>query len=143
MISLLPIVCQISLGEELTYDYRYSFVPGQGFSCHCGASTCRGSLNWTQYNFRTCLTARLAKFSGSYCHRKQGLKTRGSKEYDITYSLCPKKLRRGKSLVICIHACLAKAAIFAPQYNCVPSFSVLWTWLGLIHNFRRSWYVRV
>ncbi|PON54097.1 putative retinoblastoma binding protein (RIZ) [Parasponia andersonii] len=35
----------ISLGEELTYDYRYALLPGEGYSCHCGASTCCGRLH--------------------------------------------------------------------------------------------------
>ncbi|KAH0971318.1 hypothetical protein GBA52_023474 [Prunus armeniaca] len=34
----------IALGEELTYDYRYKLLPGEGYPCHCGASTCRGRL---------------------------------------------------------------------------------------------------
>lgn len=35
----------ISLGEELTYDYRYKLLPGEGYPCHCGASKCRGRLH--------------------------------------------------------------------------------------------------
>lgn len=35
---------QIALGEELTYDYRYELLPGEGYPCHCEASTCRGRL---------------------------------------------------------------------------------------------------
>lgn len=35
----------ISLGEELTYDYRYKPLPGEGYPCHCGASKCRGRLH--------------------------------------------------------------------------------------------------
>lgn len=34
----------ISLGEELTFDYRYKLLPGEGYSCQCGASVCRGRL---------------------------------------------------------------------------------------------------
>ncbi|XP_048334681.2 histone-lysine N-methyltransferase SUVR5 isoform X3 [Ziziphus jujuba] len=34
----------IALGEELTYDYRYELLPGEGYPCHCEASTCRGRL---------------------------------------------------------------------------------------------------
>ncbi|KAK6258422.1 SET domain - like 1 [Theobroma cacao] len=34
----------IAMGEELTYDYRYELLPGQGYPCQCGASTCRGRL---------------------------------------------------------------------------------------------------
>ncbi|TYH29058.1 hypothetical protein ES288_A02G194200v1 [Gossypium darwinii] len=34
----------ISVGEELTFDYRYELLPGQGYPCQCGASTCRGRL---------------------------------------------------------------------------------------------------
>ncbi|KHG14196.1 Histone-lysine N-methyltransferase SUVR5 -like protein [Gossypium arboreum] len=34
----------ISVGEELTLDYRYELLPGQGYPCQCGASTCRGRL---------------------------------------------------------------------------------------------------
>ncbi|XP_039053346.1 histone-lysine N-methyltransferase SUVR5-like [Hibiscus syriacus] len=34
----------ISIGEELTFDYRYELLPGQGYPCQYGASTCRGRL---------------------------------------------------------------------------------------------------
>ncbi|KAL3583636.1 hypothetical protein D5086_014697 [Populus alba] len=34
----------ISFGEELTYNYRYELLPGEGYPCHCGASKCRGRL---------------------------------------------------------------------------------------------------
>ncbi|MBA0850557.1 hypothetical protein Goshw_021794 [Gossypium schwendimanii] len=34
----------ISVGEELTLDYQYELLPGQGYPCQCGASTCRGRL---------------------------------------------------------------------------------------------------
>ncbi|RXH75223.1 hypothetical protein DVH24_029944 [Malus domestica] len=34
----------IALGEEITYDYRYKRLPGEGHPCHCGASACRGRL---------------------------------------------------------------------------------------------------
>ncbi|KAL1183552.1 hypothetical protein V6Z11_A02G190800 [Gossypium hirsutum] len=34
----------ISVGEELTFDYRYELLPGQGYPCQYGASTCRGRL---------------------------------------------------------------------------------------------------
>lgn len=34
----------IASGEELTYDYRYEVLPGQGAPCHCEASNCRGRL---------------------------------------------------------------------------------------------------
>ncbi|XVE82696.1 hypothetical protein DITRI_Ditri16bG0026600 [Diplodiscus trichospermus] len=34
----------IAMGEELTFDYRYELLPGQGYPCHCGASACRGHL---------------------------------------------------------------------------------------------------
>lgn len=37
--------CDIAAGEELTYDYRYELVPGEGQPCYCGAaSKCRGRL---------------------------------------------------------------------------------------------------
>lgn len=35
----------ISIGEELAYDYRYKLLPGDGCPCLCGASNCRGRLN--------------------------------------------------------------------------------------------------
>ncbi|KAL3526706.1 hypothetical protein ACH5RR_011362 [Cinchona calisaya] len=34
----------IAMGEELTYDYRYKLLPGEGCNCLCGASNCRGLL---------------------------------------------------------------------------------------------------
>ncbi|KAL3649386.1 hypothetical protein CASFOL_005789 [Castilleja foliolosa] len=34
----------ISAGEELTYDYRYKLLAGEGCSCLCGFSNCRGRL---------------------------------------------------------------------------------------------------
>lgn len=34
----------ITVGEELTYDYRYKVLPGEGYPCRCGASNCRGRL---------------------------------------------------------------------------------------------------
>ncbi|KAB2036680.1 hypothetical protein ES319_D03G018500v1 [Gossypium barbadense] len=34
----------ISVGEELTFDYRYELLPAQGYPCQCGVSTCRGRL---------------------------------------------------------------------------------------------------
>ncbi|KAG8384504.1 hypothetical protein BUALT_Bualt04G0124800 [Buddleja alternifolia] len=34
----------IALGEELTYDFRYKLLPGEGCPCLCGASNCRGRL---------------------------------------------------------------------------------------------------
>ncbi|KAG7993858.1 hypothetical protein I3843_01G027000 [Carya illinoinensis] len=34
----------IALGEELTFNYRYELLPGEGYPCHCGASNCRGRL---------------------------------------------------------------------------------------------------
>ncbi|KAJ8764536.1 hypothetical protein K2173_006276 [Erythroxylum novogranatense] len=34
----------IACGEELTYNYRYELLPGEGYPCHCGASKCRGRL---------------------------------------------------------------------------------------------------
>jgi hypothetical protein len=40
----IPLCEQISLGEELTYDYRYKLLPGEGCPCHCEAPTCRGRL---------------------------------------------------------------------------------------------------
>ncbi|XP_062102311.1 histone-lysine N-methyltransferase SUVR5 isoform X2 [Humulus lupulus] len=35
----------ISLGEELTYDYRYALLPGEGCLCQCGSPACRGRLH--------------------------------------------------------------------------------------------------
>ncbi|XP_022751346.1 histone-lysine N-methyltransferase SUVR5-like isoform X2 [Durio zibethinus] len=34
----------IAMGEELTFDYQYKLLPGQGYPCLCGASACRGRL---------------------------------------------------------------------------------------------------
>ncbi|KAL4314282.1 histone-lysine N-methyltransferase SUVR5 isoform X1 [Arachis ipaensis] len=34
----------IALGEELTHDYHYKLVSGEGTPCLCGASKCRGRL---------------------------------------------------------------------------------------------------
>ncbi|XP_022741759.1 histone-lysine N-methyltransferase SUVR5-like isoform X2 [Durio zibethinus] len=34
----------IAMGEELTFDYRYELLPGQGYPCQCGASACQGRL---------------------------------------------------------------------------------------------------
>ncbi|XP_020079995.1 histone-lysine N-methyltransferase SUVR5 isoform X2 [Ananas comosus] len=34
----------ISIGEELAYDYRHKLLPGDGHPCHCGAPNCRGRL---------------------------------------------------------------------------------------------------
>ncbi|KAJ1419079.1 SET domain [Sesbania bispinosa] len=34
----------IALGEELTYDYQYEPVPGEGYPCLCESSKCRGRL---------------------------------------------------------------------------------------------------
>ncbi|GMY11618.1 histone-lysine N-methyltransferase SUVR5 isoform X1 [Fagus crenata] len=34
----------ISLGEELTFNYRYQLLPGEGYPCECEASNCRGRL---------------------------------------------------------------------------------------------------
>ncbi|KAK7250849.1 hypothetical protein RIF29_33575 [Crotalaria pallida] len=34
----------IALGEELTYNYRYEFVPGEGSPCFCESVNCRGHL---------------------------------------------------------------------------------------------------
>ncbi|XP_062154230.1 histone-lysine N-methyltransferase SUVR5 isoform X2 [Alnus glutinosa] len=34
----------IALGEELTFNYRYELLPGEGYPCHCGASNCQGRL---------------------------------------------------------------------------------------------------
>ncbi|KAK8717532.1 hypothetical protein V6N13_044795 [Hibiscus sabdariffa] len=34
----------IAIGEELTFDYRYEVLPGEGHPCQCGASACRGRL---------------------------------------------------------------------------------------------------
>ncbi|KAL7141263.1 hypothetical protein ABFS83_08G041800 [Erythranthe nasuta] len=34
----------IALGEELTYDFRYKLLTGEGSPCLCGASNCRGRL---------------------------------------------------------------------------------------------------
>ncbi|XP_015949609.1 histone-lysine N-methyltransferase SUVR5-like [Arachis duranensis] len=34
----------IALGEELTYNYNYELVPGEGCPCLCGSLTCRGRL---------------------------------------------------------------------------------------------------
>ncbi|XP_065874017.1 histone-lysine N-methyltransferase SUVR5-like [Euphorbia lathyris] len=31
-------------GEELTHNYRYDLIPGDGFPCLCGTSDCRGRL---------------------------------------------------------------------------------------------------
>lgn len=39
-------VWQIALGEELTSDYHYELVPGEGSPCLCGSSKCRGRLHW-------------------------------------------------------------------------------------------------
>ncbi|KAF7828800.1 histone-lysine N-methyltransferase SUVR5 [Senna tora] len=35
----------IALGEELTCDYHYKLVPGEGSPCLCGSSKCRGRLH--------------------------------------------------------------------------------------------------
>ncbi|KAK7359933.1 hypothetical protein VNO77_01902 [Canavalia gladiata] len=34
----------IALGEELTYNYQYELVPGEGSPCLCGSAKCRGRL---------------------------------------------------------------------------------------------------
>nr|KYP45514.1 Histone-lysine N-methyltransferase SUVR5 [Cajanus cajan] len=34
----------IALGEELTYNYHYEFLPGEGSPCLCGSAKCRGRL---------------------------------------------------------------------------------------------------
>ncbi|WOG93156.1 hypothetical protein DCAR_0312437 [Daucus carota subsp. sativus] len=34
----------IAIGEELTYDYRYKQLPGEGCQCLCGAPNCKGRL---------------------------------------------------------------------------------------------------
>ncbi|KAK4791272.1 hypothetical protein SAY86_031685 [Trapa natans] len=34
----------ITVGEELTYDYRYELLPGEGQSCYCESTNCRGRL---------------------------------------------------------------------------------------------------
>ncbi|GAV68269.1 SET domain-containing protein/Pre-SET domain-containing protein [Cephalotus follicularis] len=34
----------ITIGEELTFDYHYEPLPGEGYPCHCGASKCRGRV---------------------------------------------------------------------------------------------------
>nr|GLL18813.1 histone-lysine N-methyltransferase SUVR5 isoform X1 [Ipomoea trifida] len=34
----------ILAGEELTFDYRYKPLPGEGIPCLCGSSNCRGRL---------------------------------------------------------------------------------------------------
>ncbi|KAJ8546104.1 hypothetical protein K7X08_018687 [Anisodus acutangulus] len=34
----------ILAGEELTFDYRYKLLPGEGSPCLCGSSNCRGRL---------------------------------------------------------------------------------------------------
>ncbi|KAL2552094.1 Histone-lysine N-methyltransferase SUVR5 [Forsythia ovata] len=34
----------IAVGEELTYDFRYKLLPGEGCPCLCGSSNCRGRL---------------------------------------------------------------------------------------------------
>nr|URM60682.1 C2H2 family protein [Gymnema sylvestre] len=34
----------ISMGEELTYDYQYKLLSGEGCQCLCGASNCRGRV---------------------------------------------------------------------------------------------------
>ncbi|CAK7339486.1 unnamed protein product [Dovyalis caffra] len=34
----------IAFGEELTHNYCYELLPGEGHPCHCGASKCRGRL---------------------------------------------------------------------------------------------------
>ncbi|KAG8641299.1 hypothetical protein MANES_13G134300v8 [Manihot esculenta] len=31
-------------GEELTYNYQYNMLPGEGYPCHCETSNCRGRL---------------------------------------------------------------------------------------------------
>ncbi|XP_054823931.1 LOW QUALITY PROTEIN: histone-lysine N-methyltransferase SUVR5 [Prosopis cineraria] len=35
----------IALGEELTCDYHYELLPGEGSPCHCGSLKCRGRLH--------------------------------------------------------------------------------------------------
>ncbi|GLU13667.1 hypothetical protein SLE2022_302870 [Rubroshorea leprosula] len=35
----------IALGEELTCDFRYELLPGDGYPCQCGASKCRGRVH--------------------------------------------------------------------------------------------------
>ncbi|KAF0934919.1 hypothetical protein E2562_028912 [Oryza meyeriana var. granulata] len=34
----------ISMGEELAYDYRQKLLPGDGCPCHCGSQNCRGRV---------------------------------------------------------------------------------------------------
>ncbi|KAL2333658.1 hypothetical protein Fmac_014871 [Flemingia macrophylla] len=34
----------VALGEELTYNYQYELVPGEGSPCLCGSAKCRGRL---------------------------------------------------------------------------------------------------
>ncbi|XP_031270722.1 histone-lysine N-methyltransferase SUVR5 isoform X6 [Pistacia vera] len=34
----------IAIGEELTYDYHYKLLAGEGCPCQCGTSKCRGRL---------------------------------------------------------------------------------------------------
>ncbi|XP_028058530.1 histone-lysine N-methyltransferase SUVR5-like isoform X2 [Camellia sinensis] len=34
----------IAAGEELTYDYQYKLLPGEGCPCYCEAPNCRGRL---------------------------------------------------------------------------------------------------
>ena len=34
----------VAAGEELSYDYKFE-LEDEKIPCHCGAATCRGSLN--------------------------------------------------------------------------------------------------
>jgi len=36
----------IEINEEITYDYKFPLEDNK-IPCHCGATGCRGSLNWS------------------------------------------------------------------------------------------------
>ena len=38
----------IEINEEITYDYKFPLEDNK-IPCHCGATGCRGSLNWSTY----------------------------------------------------------------------------------------------
>lgn len=121
------------MGEELTYDYHYELLSGEGYPCHCGASKCRGRLYWI-FKGHDCSLPSMQKFCFELWQIKAGQIGRLSTychssclQYDCQASLlAQRKIHQQWQWVFC--ATWSRG--FFPQVDMIPKCSFVYSALG-------------